>query len=125
LLSDDEEDKLDAIIDRFIEQDTGKLQGAEAKKALAEFNKLKPEAIPALIRGINRAAKINDSCPALVIAKKLHRMLSASEDPELLQFARENIGAGIKQSRHMETLQNLRMFCAQRKNQIARKVAAG
>jgi hypothetical protein len=125
LLTDEEEDKLDAVIDRFILQDTGKLRGAEGKKALTEFNKLGPEAIPALIRGINRAARINDSCPALVIAKKLHRMLSASEDQELLQFARENIGAGIKQSRHLETLDNLRMFCAQRKNLIARKAAGG
>jgi hypothetical protein len=124
-LTDEEEDKLDEVIDRFILYDTGKLRGGEGKKALTEFNKLGPDAIPALIRGINRAAKINDSCPALVIAKKLHRLLSASEDEELLQYARENIGAGIKQSLHMGTLQDLRMFCAQRKTLIARKVAAG
>jgi hypothetical protein len=124
-LTDEEEDKLDEIVDRFIQQDIGKLRGAEGKKALADFKKLGGEAIPALIRGINKAAAIEDSCPALVIAQKLHSLLSVSTDPELLQFARENIGAGIKRSRHLGTLQELRMFCAQRKTLLSRQIAAG
>jgi hypothetical protein len=124
-LTEEEEDRLDGIVDRFIQQDIGRLKGAEAKKALADFNKLGPEAIPALIRGINRAAAIEDSCPALVIAKKLYNLLSKSTDPELLQFARENIGAGIRQSRHLGTLQELRLFCAQRRSLVARQIATG
>jgi hypothetical protein len=124
-LTDEEEDKQDDIIDRFIQQDIGKLRGAEGKKALAEFNKLGAEAIPALVRGMNKAAAIDDSCPAVVIAKKLQRLLGASNDPELLQYARENIGAGVKRSRHMGTLQDLKVFCTQRKNLIARQVEAG
>src|SRR5262249_2175895 len=101
--------------------DTGKLKGAEAKKALAAFNKLGPEAIPALIRGVNRAAAIEDSCPAVVIAKKLYNLLGKSNDSELLQFARENIGTGIKRSRHLGTLQDLRFFCTQRRNLLERQ----
>src|SRR5262249_41725567 len=124
-LTDEEEDKLDDIIDRFIQQDIGKLRGTEGKKALAEFKKLGAEAIPALIRGMNKAALIDHSCPAVVIAEKLQKLLGASNDPELLQFARENIGSGVKRSRHMGTLQDLKFFCTQRKNLVARQVEAG
>src|SRR5947209_3385886 len=70
-LTDDEEAELDRIIDRFIDGDIGKLRGADAKKARQEFGRLGPDAIPALIRGINKAAKIEGSCPATIIAKKL------------------------------------------------------
>src|SRR5262249_1286983 len=124
-LTDEEEDKLDEIIDGFIRVDTGKLKGAEAKKALAAFNRLGMEAVPALIRGVNRAAAIEDSCPALVIAKKLYNLLGKSNDPELLQFARENIAAGVKRSRHLGTLQDLRLFCTQRKNLLERQGSTG
>src|SRR6516165_417078 len=62
-LTDAEEEKLDQTINRFIAADTGKLQGAEARDAVADFKKVKPEAIPALIRGLNRAARIDHSCP--------------------------------------------------------------
>jgi hypothetical protein len=124
-LTDEEEDKLDDIVDRFIQQDIGKLRGAEGKKALAEFKKLGAEAIPALIRGMNKAALIDHSCPAVVIAEKLQKLLGASNDPELLQFARENIGAGVKRSRHMGTLQDLKVFCTTRKNLLARQIESG
>src|SRR6266540_5360527 len=90
LLTDAEEEKLDEIIDRFIRYDVGELRGADAKKARDDFEKLGPEAIPALIRGMNRAAALDDSCPAVTIAKKLGRMLMVTEDTELLQFAHEN-----------------------------------
>jgi hypothetical protein len=124
-LTEEEEDKLDNIIDRFIDQDIGKLRGEEAKKALADFQKLGNEAIPALIRGMNKAAHIEGSCPALVIAEKLQKLLGKSNDIELMQFARENIGAGVKRSRHMATLKELRFFCTQRQNLLSRELAAG
>jgi hypothetical protein len=125
LLSDEEEEKIDQIIDRFIEFDTGKLKGPEGKKAFAEFNKLGPEAIPALIRGLNRAAKIEHSCPAVTISRKLSRMLSASKDTELLEFARENIGAGVTESRHQGVLRELRVLCMLRKRQVLNSAVAG
>lgn len=119
-LTEEEEDKLDKVIDRFIQQDLGQLRGEDAKKALADFTKLGPEAIPALIRGMNRAAAIESSCPAVLIAKKLHRMLMASEDPELMEFARENIGSGVGATRHASVLKDLRVACTLRKNALNR-----
>jgi hypothetical protein len=116
---DDKESKFDQIIDRFIEYDTGKLLGAEAKHAVADFTSLGNDAIPALIRGLNKAAKIEHSCPAVTIAKKLNRMLRASRSPELLEFASENIGAGVAESRHMGVIRDLRLICMLRKRALA------
>ena len=90
-MTSDEEDQLDKVIDRFMLFDTGQLKGDEGKTALEDFEKLGPEAIPALIRGINRAAVMENSCPTLVIAKKLKTMLAASDDQDLLDFAHDNI----------------------------------
>ena len=120
LLTDEEEANLDRVINRLILADTGKLKGEEAKQAMAEFNKLGPEAIPALIRGVNRAAAIEHSCPVVLIAKKLGGMLGTSNDPELLEFARENIGAGVKATKHKGVLNTLRVQTVQRKNSLAR-----
>src|SRR5437016_5561132 len=117
--SDDREKKFDQIIDRFIEYDTGKLPGSEGKEALSDFRQLGPEALPALIRGLNRAAKIEHSCPAVTIAKKLNRMLRNTTDLELLEFARENMGAGVTQSRHMGVIRDLRVVCMVRKRLVA------
>src|SRR5436309_2124472 len=94
------------------------LSDKEGKKALQEFRQLGPEAIPGMIRGLNRAAKIESSCPAVTIAKKLAVMLRASNDPDLLDFARENVGAGIIQSRHMAVIKDLRLLCIMRKRTV-------
>jgi hypothetical protein len=120
LLTDEEEAQLDEIIGQFIKYDSGQLGGAEGMKARRDFDRLGPEAIPALIRGLNEAARIEHSCPAVTIAKKLARMLSVSPDPELLQFAKENIGAGVGPTRHATVLRELRLMCSLRKNQLAR-----
>src|SRR5262249_30219301 len=95
-----EEDKLDAVIDRFIQADTGRLRGLEAIKATRDFEKLGSAAIPALIRGLNRAAKINHSCPVLTISEKLTKLLGGCQDPTLLEFARDEIGAGVGRTRY-------------------------
>src|SRR5436190_18387310 len=118
LLSDKEEEKIDDTIDRFIQYDMGQLRGEEGKKALQEFRQLGPEAIPGMIRGLNRAAKIESSCPAVTIAKKLAVMLRASNDPDLLDFARENVGAGIIQSRHLAVIKDLKVLCIMRKRAV-------
>jgi hypothetical protein len=120
-LSDEEENQLDQTINRFIDAESGKLRGADAKKAQSDFQKLGAEAIPALIRGLNRAAKIDHSCPAVIIAKKLARMFSTTKDPELLEFARENIGAGVTQSRHLGIIKDLRVLCTLRKRTLAQE----
>jgi len=121
LLTDEEEAKLDQIIDGFIQFDTGQLRGEEGKRAKAAFDKLGPETIPALIRGLNRAAAIDHSCPAVVIAKKLATMLTSSRDTELLEFARENAGAGVSRSRHMSIIKDLRVLCMLRKAEVVRR----
>jgi hypothetical protein len=118
LLSDEEEDKLDEIVNRFIQYDTGKLTGADGKKALKEFQALGPDATFALIRGLNRAAGIEASCPAVTIGKKLLGIIQSTKDPELLQFARENMGAGIKKSPHMGVIKQLKFAALMRKKDI-------
>ncbi len=60
-LTIEEENKLDELIDRFIQADTGKLKGDAGKKAIRDFEGLGREAIPALIRGLNKAAGIEHS----------------------------------------------------------------
>jgi hypothetical protein len=125
LLTDEEEARLDEIINRFIQYDSGQVVSGDPKKIRQDFDKLGPEAIPALIRGMNEAARIEHSCPAVTIAKKLGRMFSVTDDTELLQFARENIGAGITQSRHLAVLRDLRLLCTLRRNQVLRLAAAG
>lgn len=120
-LTREEEKKLDKIIDRFMQFDIGLLPGAEGRQALREFERLGPEAIPALIRGLNRAAAIEHSCPVVVIAKKLTRFLMASDDRELLEFARDNIGAGVGPTRHKNVLADLRVRCMLRRTALARR----
>jgi hypothetical protein len=116
--TEEDEDKFDRIIDRFIDYDTGKLKGAEAKKALEDFRDLPPESVFALIRGLNKAAKINGSCPALVIARRIASQVKTTKDRELLQFARENVGAGVDQSRHMSVIKDLKLTCTLRSNAL-------
>ena len=120
LLTSEEETHLDKVIDRFMLFDTGQLKGEEGKAALQDFTNLGPESIPALIRGINRAAVMDQSCPTLVIAKKLKVMLMASDDQDLLDFAHDNIAAGVERSQHMNVLQDLRVMCMLRRNALAR-----
>lgn len=123
-LTDEEEDQLDEIINRFILFDTGRLPGQEGLKAKQEFDKLGPEATFALIRGLNKAAAIEHSCPVVVIAKKLNKILGSTNDAELLEFARENIGAGVGRTRHTVILKDLRLACAVRKNLLAQNAVA-
>jgi hypothetical protein len=122
-LTDKEEKAIDRIINRFILVDTGKLRGEEGKKAVRDFQGLGPDAIPALIRGLNRAAKIDASCPALTIGRKLATLLRRSNDVELLEFARENIGAGVTRTKHGGVLRDLRTVCILRKRIAATNTA--
>ena len=62
-LTDKEEAELDRIIDRFIQADTGKIAGSEARKAMDDFKELGPEATFALLRGFNKSAHIDHKLP--------------------------------------------------------------
>jgi hypothetical protein len=113
-LTDKEEAELDKIIDKFIQADTGKMTGPEAKSAIDAFKSLGPEATFALIRGFNKSAHIDHSCPALTIGRKLTSILRRTEDMSLLQFAKENIGVGVKKTRHTDVIRDVKMGCSQR-----------
>ena len=119
-LTKEEEARIEEAVDRLILADTGRLRGDDARKAVKAFDKLGPEAIPALIRGLNRSAKLEHSCPVVLISKKLIRLLEASADPVLLEYARDEIGGGIKGSAHARILQDLRFRVTLRKNAVAR-----
>jgi hypothetical protein len=114
LLTDKEEAEFDRIISKFIEADTGKLSGPAAKQAIDDFKSLGPEATFALIRGFNKSAHIDHSCPALTIGRKLTGFLSRTADVDLLQYTRENIGIGVRKTRHGEVIQELKLGCSRR-----------
>jgi hypothetical protein len=114
-LSPQEEDRLDEIVERFIQYDIGRNRDPQA---LADFKQLGPEAIPALIRGLNKSARMSHSCPATVIGKKLNQLLMATTDEEVLDFARENIGAGVGRTVYAGMLNNLKFNVTQRKRQL-------
>jgi hypothetical protein len=120
LLTDKEYEAIEAVIDRFIEYDIGTFKGARAAKALADFKALGPEAIPVLLDGLNKAANLEGSCPAVLIAKKLAQLLSTSNDPELLEFARGMIGTGVTARRHTVALKDLKVTCQLRKAYLQR-----
>jgi hypothetical protein len=120
LLTDKEYAEIDAVIERFIQYDIGKLKGAEGRKALSDFLALGSEAVFPLIDGFNRAANLEHSCPAVLIAKKLSRILGATQDIELLEYARENIGADVTAKRHMNVVKDLRVGCIVRKSVVQR-----
>ena len=119
-----EEAKYEAVIQRFILYDIGKLPGAAGKKALEDFNRLPPEAIFVLIDGFNQAANMEASCPAVVIGRKIMNLMNASEDLQLLAFAKENLGAGVTGKRHLGMLRDVQFSIQLRKGAVQRKVLA-
>jgi hypothetical protein len=122
-LTKEEEAKIQKVIDRFIQYDIGKLGGAAGRKALDDFNKLGPEAIFQLIDSFNEAAGLEHSCPAVIIGKKIGRILNASSDLELLTFARETLGAGVSARRHMGTVKDLQFGILLRRGTVQRQLA--
>ncbi len=124
-LTKDEYAKIDKTIDRFIDYDIGKLKGAEGKKALDDFNRLGSEATFNLLDGLNRAANMESSCPAVIIGKKLAGILSSTEDTEILKFAQYNIGADVTAKRHLGVLKDLQATVLFRKSALQRRALAG
>jgi hypothetical protein len=85
----------DALVARFTLADIGKLTGRQGEEAKAEFKRLGTEAIPALVRGLNRSANIAHSCPVAEIYRKLDELLARTDDPYLLLYVLENTGRGV------------------------------
>lgn len=90
----DADKRYDEIVDRFIQYDVGQLRGREGQQAYADFEALSgDEAIPALVRGVNRAAAINNSCPIIVISNKLQSLLSQTKNRQVLEEAASILSA--------------------------------
>lgn len=85
----------DDVVDRFIQYDIGKLLGEEGTRARDDFQRLGADALPSLVRGLNRSASIHASCPVMVITYKIEAVLRENPDPELLKYAIDNIGRGV------------------------------
>ncbi len=100
--------ELDRIVDRFIEYDLGRLPVSECPEARDNFDRLDKRALPALIRGLNKSARIPASCPVMVIAQRIRKMMRETHDPTALRYAVENIGRDVPKSaahyKHLETL---------------------
>ncbi|HVW37734.1 MAG TPA: hypothetical protein VHB99_10535, partial [Pirellulales bacterium] len=103
------EKRFNDVVDRFIEYDIGQLRGAEGERARREFDQLGPEAIPALVRGLNKSAKIYASCPVVVISNKLGQLANRERDPEMLEYVIANVGKGVpKDAPHAARLRALK-----------------
>jgi hypothetical protein len=120
-LSKEEQAQVRKVIDRFIQAELDRLPPAEKAQAVADFYALGPESVFELVAGLNRAAQLESSCAAVLIARKLQRILAATQDVDLLDFVRENAGAGVTGPRAVvNAVRDLRLYCALRKNQIQR-----
>ena len=104
-----DEKQMDAVVDRFTQYDIGKLPGEAGERARRDFDALGPEAIPALVRGLNKAAQLSASCPVLVISRKLDQSLETNQDPTSLKYALDNLGRDVpKNAHHIEIIKNLK-----------------
>lgn len=121
LLTREESKKIDHIIAQFIEYDIGKLKGTAGKKALDDFNRLGPESIFNLIDGLNQAANMQDSCPAVILAKRVGSILRTTEDLELLAYAKATIGSDVTGKRHLGVLKDLQATILFRKADLQRR----
>ena len=101
--------KYDKIVDDFIAFDIGQLRGAAGKAAMRRFSQLGSDAIPALVRGLNKAASIHASCPVGVIAGKLVLTLQKTQDRSLRQYAIDKVGQDVPVTApHFSRLQALK-----------------
>src|SRR5436305_12053276 len=95
VLTKEENARLDAVVDRFIQLEIGKLPKSQEKQAKEDLYRLGPEAIFALVDGFNRAAQMESSCATVTIGKKIEGIVRTTRDPDLVSFVRENVGAGV------------------------------
>lgn len=117
-LENQTEEEYDRIVDRFILYDIGRLGVLEGQQALRDFNRLDARAIPALVRGLNRAANIEASCPVVLISNKLRSLLSFTEDTRVLESALRTLGQGVNRTYHAEILRDVRQELVHRRTAI-------
>ena len=103
--------QFDKIVDDFIQYDVGRLPGEPGRIANARFQSLKdPRAVPALVRGANKASRIRASCPIVVISSKLGGLMRATNDPRLLQHALDFLNPKGPETTYGTYLDNLRQI---------------
>lgn len=126
ILTEAEIARYEAVVERFIQYDIGKLPKAQGEKAKEEFMRLGPDAIFVLVEGLNRAANMEHSCPAVVIGKKIASIVRSTDDVDLLNFIKDTVGSGVKARRHMGVVKDLQVTCILRKGFLQQqKLAAG
>ena len=105
--------RVDQIVDDFILFDVGKLRGRAGQNARQRFDRLGPEAIPSLVKGLNKSAYIHASCPVGVISSRLKTKLRESDDPRMLEYVLENLGRDVdKSAPHASRIRSLRKSLA-------------
>ncbi len=101
----------DRIVDDFIRYDIGQLPGEPGRRAYAAFNSLQGDAaVAALVRGVNKAARIGNSCPIIVICGRLQSLLPGTQNRDLLASAFRQLdssGSGVYYANYVENMRQL------------------
>lgn len=113
----EEEDKLDKVINDFIAYD---IASNSAPSAARQLDGLGAEAIPAIVRGINKSAGYSYSCPVTVLSAKLIDLIHKSGDPDVLRFIRTEVGAGVKGNKYSGLLNRVKAESGLRQAELAR-----
>ncbi len=107
--------ELDSVVENFIAYDIGQLSGREGMEAREAFGQLGIEAVGPLIRGLNEAARLGQSCPVVVLRSKLSNCLAAAGDPRLNAMAACNLCKGVPRSApHYRSVDRLKRQCISR-----------
>jgi hypothetical protein len=89
---DADEPAYDKIVEDFIQYDIGRIRDRAAiERIRREFNGIQAEAVPALVRGLNKAMRMRASCPITAIAGKLNSILNNSQDAEIGMYVLRNL----------------------------------
>jgi len=99
----------DDIVERFIQYDIGNLPGEAGHRANREFSQLGADAIPALVRGLNQSARLQASCPVVVISSKLEQTMQQTNDRATIDYVLQNLGRDVpKTAPHAKRIESLR-----------------
>lgn len=118
-------DNYDKIVDDFILYDIGQLPGQAGIEANQRFTALQGnEAIRAVCRGANKAARMSASCPIMVISSKLQQLLAQCKDEETLRWVLKNLDLKSPGLQYEMWLRNLREAVAARLESRERELDA-
>jgi hypothetical protein len=112
----------DGVVQRYILYDLGRLRGLPGRKAALDFEALGPDAIPALVRGLNQSATLDASCPVMAISARLSALLADCNDLELIAKVRDSVGKGVGFTPYAAYLDAIKQSCAARLKKSQRGV---